>query len=115
MGIISYIYMYLYHNILSYILLVFSTIGGDSLGDISDFSTIVAALERTSKGFSDSTISPRPGIDVIPYETVLLNGAKTAKVVLQMLSARISYGLVSLTLFEGFFLLQSINYSTNSS
>ena len=51
----------------------------------------------------------------LPYETVLLNGAKTAKVVLQMLSARISYGLVSLTLFEGFFLLQSIIYSTNSS
>ena len=41
----------------------------------------------------------------LPYETVLLNGAKTAKVVLQMLSARISYGLVSLTLFEGFFSL----------
>ena len=53
-----------------YILLVFSTIGGDSLGDISDFSTIVAALERTSKGFSDSTISPRPGIDVIPRKNI---------------------------------------------
>ena len=56
----------MYLILILYILLVFSTIGGDSLGDISDFSTIVAALERTSKGFSDSTISPRPGIDVIP-------------------------------------------------
>ena len=56
----------MYLILILYILLVFSTIGGDSLGDTSDFSTIVAALERTSKGFSDSTISPRPGIDVIP-------------------------------------------------
>ena len=53
--------------------MVFSTIGGDSLGDISDFSTIVAALERTSKGFSDSTISPRPGIDVIPRSKKNIN------------------------------------------
>ena len=45
-------------------LLFCSIKGGDSLGDISDFSTMVAALERTSKGFSDSTISPRAGIDI---------------------------------------------------
>ena len=71
----------MYLILILYILLVFSTIGGDSLGDISDFSTIVAALERTSKGFSDSTISPRPGIDVIPRSKKNINNKKNKNII----------------------------------
>lgn len=72
-----------------------------------DFSTIVAALDRTSKGFSDGSAlyvvdacteiiesvsaTAVPRITDIPHEKVELFKADVAKAVLQMLStARIS-------------------------
>jgi len=54
----------------------------------SDFSTIVAALESTSNGFSDSSVFVEDFTD-IPHEKVDLFKTLKAKVELEMLSARV--------------------------